>query len=110
MKKIRTGLVGYGSVAENFHAPLISVCEDLDLVAVVERNQEKSKIKYPHVIVFKSLEELLASDVVDLVVIVTPNEYHFSQAKLALEAGKHVVVDKPVTIHSHEAIELKRIG
>ncbi|MCL6260528.1 oxidoreductase [Aquiflexum sp. TKW24L] len=110
MNKIKTALVGYGSVAENVHAPLISVCEDLELTAVVERNQEKSKVKYPHVRVFKSLEDLLAADVADLIVIVTPNEYHFSQAKLALEAGKHVVVDKPVTIHSHEAEELKELA
>lgn len=107
MKKIKTALIGYGSVAENVHAPLISVCEDLELVAVVERNQEKSKVKYPHVRVFKSLEELLEADAADLIVIVTPNEYHFSQANLALEAGKHVVVDKPVTINSKEAEELK---
>lgn len=110
MKKIKTALVGYGSVSENVHAPLISVCEDLELVAVVERNQEKSKIKYPHVRVFKSLEDLLAADAADLIVIVTPNEYHFSQAKLALHAGKHVVVDKPVTIHSQEAEELKELA
>lgn len=110
MNKIRTAIVGYGSVAENVHAPLISVCEDLELVAVVERNQEKSKIKYPHVQVFKSLEDLLAADVADLIVIVTPNEYHFSQAKAALLSGKHVVVDKPVTIHSQEAEELKKLA
>ncbi|MCH6235325.1 oxidoreductase [Cognataquiflexum rubidum] len=110
MSKIKTALVGFGSVAENVHAPLISVCEGLELTAVVERNQEKSKVKYPHVRVFKSLEELLAADAADLIVIVTPNEYHFSQAKLALEAGKHVVVDKPVTIHSKEAEELKELA
>jgi scyllo-inositol 2-dehydrogenase (NADP+) len=110
MSKIKTALVGYGSVAENFHAPLISVCNDMELVAVVERNQRKSKVKYPHGRIFKSLEELLAADAADLIVIVTPNEYHFSQAKLALEAGKHVVVDKPVTIHSGEAKELKELA
>jgi scyllo-inositol 2-dehydrogenase (NADP+) len=110
MSKIKTALVGYGSVAENFHAPLISVCDDLELVAVVERSQQKSKIKYPGVQVFKSLEELLENDAADLIVIVTPNEFHFSQAKSALKAGKHVVVDKPVTIHSKEAEELKELA
>jgi scyllo-inositol 2-dehydrogenase (NADP+) len=110
MNKIKTALVGYGSVAENFHAPLISVCDDLEMVAVVERSQEKSKIKYPKVQVFKSLDQLLEADAADLIVIVTPNEYHFSQAKSALHAGKHVVVDKPVTIHSREAQELKELA
>ncbi|MFD2200143.1 oxidoreductase [Shivajiella indica] len=110
MKKIRTALVGYGSVGEKIHAPLISACEDLDLVAVVERKQEKSKEKYPKIRIFRSLEELLKANFADLIVIVTPNEFHFPYAKMALEAGKHVVVDKPVTIHSHEAEELKRLA
>lgn len=110
MRKIRTALVGFGSVGEKMHAPLISVCEDLELVAVVERSSEKSKEKYPHVEIFRSFDELLESDIAELIVIVTPNEYHYPQAKKALEAGKHVVVDKPVTVHSSEAIELKRIA
>lgn len=110
MGKIRTALVGYGSVGEKMHAPLITVCPDLELVAVVERRQEKSKEKYPGVSIFRSLEALLEADAADLIVIVTPNEFHFSQAKMALEAGKHVVVDKPVTIHSREAKELKQIA
>jgi scyllo-inositol 2-dehydrogenase (NADP+) len=103
MSVIRVGLVGFGSVGEKFHAPLISVCPMLQLTAVVERNSTRSQEKYPEVEVFKSLEKLLEADAADLLVIVTPNEFHYSQAKMALEAGKHVVVDKPVTVHSHEA-------
>ena len=110
MSKIRTALVGYGSVGEKMHAPLVSVCKDLELVAVVERNSERSNEKYPDVEIFRSFDDLLASDKADLIVIVTPNEFHYRMAKKALEAGKHVVVDKPVTIHSQEAIELKRIA
>lgn len=110
MQKIRTALVGYGSVGEKMHAPLITVCPNLDLVAVVERNQEKSKEKYPDITIYRSLEDLLEAGDADLIVIVTPNEFHFPQAKMALEAGKHVVVDKPVTIHAREARELKKIA
>lgn len=110
MKKIRTALVGYGSVSEKIHAPLITVCPELDLVAVVERNQEKSKEKYPDIDIFKSLESLLKADAADLIVIVTPNEFHFGQAKLALEHGKHVVVDKPVTIYAKEALILDQLA
>ncbi|PSL04508.1 oxidoreductase [Cecembia rubra] len=108
MKKIRTALVGYGSVGEKIHAPLISVCKDLELVAIVERNGERSKEKYPQVQVFKSLKDLLKADAADLIIIVTPNEFHFHYAKMALEAGKHVVVDKPVTIKSLEATLLQQ--
>jgi scyllo-inositol 2-dehydrogenase (NADP+) len=110
MKKIRTALVGFGSVGEKMHAPLISVCEDLELVAVVERSSERSKEKYPEIEIFRSFDDLLKSDIAELIVIVTPNEYHYPQARKALEAGKHVVVDKPVTVNSREAIELKSIA
>ncbi len=109
-QKIRTALVGFGNVGEKTHAPLIHVCPFLELTAVVERHEQKSKEIYPQVQVFKSLEDLLLADAADLIVIVTPNEYHFEQAKLCLAHGKHVVVDKPVTIHSHEAKQLKALA
>ncbi|SDA80934.1 Oxidoreductase family, C-terminal alpha/beta domain [Algoriphagus alkaliphilus] len=109
-KPIRTALVGYGSVAEKMHAPLISVCPDLDLVGVVERNSTKCGEKFPNVRTFKSLEELLDADFADLICITTPNEFHYPMAKQCLLAGKHVVVDKPVTIYSHEAEELEKIA
>lgn len=107
---IRTALIGYGSVAEKMHAPLISVCPDLDFTAVVERNGNRCEEKFPKVQTFRSLDELLAADLTDLICITTPNEYHFSMAKQCLLAGKHVVVDKPVTIYSYEAEELERIA
>ncbi len=110
INKIKTALVGYGSVSEKIHAPLITVCPELDLVAVVERNKERSKEKYPNVEIFKSLESLLVAGSADLIVIVTPNEFHFDQAKLALEYGKHVVVDKPVTIYAKEALFLDQLA
>src|SRR5690606_14539374 len=98
-KPIRTALVGYGSVAEKMHAPLISVCPDLDFVAIVERNGNRCEQKFPNVRTFRSLEELLEADFAELICITTPNEFHFPMAKQCLLAGKHVVVDKPVTIH-----------
>lgn len=107
---IRTALVGYGSVAEKMHAPLIDVCPDLDFTAVVERNGNRCQDKYPGVTTFRSLDELLAADVADLIVITTPNEFHFPMAKQCLLAGKHVVVDKPVTIFSDEAEELEPLA
>ncbi|MFN3998876.1 Gfo/Idh/MocA family oxidoreductase [Algoriphagus sp.] len=107
---IRTALVGYGSVAEKMHAPLISVCPDLDFVAVVERNGNRCEEKFPNVMTVRSLDELLSGDFADLICITTPNEFHFPMAKQCLLAGKHVVVDKPVTIYSHEAVELDQIA
>lgn len=107
---IKTAIVGFGSVAEKMHAPLISVCPDLKLVASVERRTNRCEELYPAITTYRSLQELLDADVADLIVITTPNEFHFPMAMQCLKAGKHVVVDKPVTIFSHEAEELHQLA
>ena len=56
--------------------------------------------------VVRSLEDLLGNSAVDLVVVATPNDTHFNMARRALEAGKHVVIDKPFAATSAEAAEL----
>ena len=107
---VRTALVGYGSVAEKMHGPLIDICPDLEFAAVVERNSTRCEERYPKVRTFRRLDDLLEADAADLICITTPNEFHFPMAKQCLLAGKHVVVDKPVTIYSHEAEELEKIA
>lgn len=105
MCQIRVGLVGFGMVAERFHAPLLSVDDNFALTHVVERHQARSQQKYPEVTVVNSHQSLLQQPV-DLVVVLTPNESHFTIARDALMAGKHVVLDKPMTVTSAEADEL----
>lgn len=107
---IKTAIVGFGSVAEKMHAPLIDVCPDLALVASVERHTNRCEELYPGVTTYRSLQELLVADAAELLVITTPNEFHFPMTMQCLEAGKHVVVDKPVTIFSHEAEELNKLA
>ncbi|MDR7129963.1 scyllo-inositol 2-dehydrogenase (NADP+) [Algoriphagus sp. 4150] len=109
-KPIKTAVIGFGSVAEKMHAPLIDVCPDLELVASVERRTNRCEELYPAVTTYRSLDAMLEADAAELVVITTPNEYHYPMAKRCLEAGKHVVVDKPVTIFSHEAEELNKLA
>ena len=62
--------------------------------------------KYPEVQTFRTLEEMLADDKVELVIVNTPNYTHFEYAKKALEAGKHVVVEKPFTVRIEEGQQL----
>lgn len=107
---VKVGLVGFGISAKVFHAPFIATNDKFQLVSVVERSKEESKEKYPGVQVVRSIDELLQDPHIDLVVITTPNETHFPYAKAALEAGKHVVLEKPFTTNSHEARELIEIA
>jgi scyllo-inositol 2-dehydrogenase (NADP+) len=107
---IKVGLVGYGISAKVFHAPFIATNSNFQLVSVVERHKRESKEKFPHVQVVRNIDELLQNDAIDLVVITTPNETHFPYAKAALEAGKHVTLEKPVTTTSQEAKQLMEIA
>jgi len=106
MAPIRSALVSFGISSKTFHAPFLTTMPEFELVAVVERNSEQSKEKYPWITVYKNIEDLLKDDRIELVVITSPNETHFPYAKMVLEAGKNVVVEKPFTNTSAEAMEL----
>jgi predicted dehydrogenase len=73
---------------------------------VMERKGDTAKEKYPNVKIARTLDEVLNDASIDLVVICSPNATHFPYAKAALLAGKHVVVEKPFTNSSAEALEL----
>jgi predicted dehydrogenase len=107
---IRAGLVGFGMAGRVFHAPLISSVEGLELAAVVERNSNKAAERYPGILTYRSLDELLADSSIDLVVVATPNSTHYQVARQALEAGKNVVVDKPAAVTSTEIAELMELA
>src|SRR5579863_2111150 len=103
---LRVGLVGFGMGARVFHAPLISSVDGLELAAVVERHTDQAKQRYPGITSYRTLEELLADASIDLVVVATPSGTHFEVARQVLDGGKHVVVDKPVSVRSDQIREL----
>src|SRR5215472_3073556 len=103
---LRVGLIGFGMAGRVFHAPLISSVEGLELAAVVERHGDSAGQRYPGVTTYRTLEELLADASIELVVVATPSGTHFQVAKQVLSAGKHAVVDKPVSVISDEIAEL----
>lgn len=107
---INVGLVGYGFASQTFHAPLIQATEGLDLVAVSSSDAAKVQAVLPNVEVESQVLTLCQRDDIDLIVIPTPNDTHFSIAKAALSAGKHVVVDKPFTVTLSEAKSLKSLA
>jgi predicted dehydrogenase len=103
---IRVGLVGFGMVARVFHAPLISSVEGLELAAVMERSADKASQRYPGIITYRTLEAMLADDSLGLFVVATPSQSHFEIASQVLNAGKNVIVDKPVCTTSAEIVQL----
>lgn len=93
---VRVGIVGFGLAGSVFHAPLIRSCGRMEIAGVHTSRAIPERIS--------SLEELIGRS--DLVVVASPNTTHFQIARQALEAGRHVVVDKPFTVTLDEAGEL----
>jgi scyllo-inositol 2-dehydrogenase (NADP+) len=107
---LNVGLASYGMSGQIFHAPFITTTEGFRLSTVLERSSEKARAHYPKVKIVRSFEDLLQDDELDLVVVNTPNALHYEMALKALEAGKHVVVEKPFTGTAAEAYALDALA
>jgi predicted dehydrogenase len=105
---LNVAVVGYGYWGPNLVRNLVERPE-FNLVALCERSEERGlafQAKVPGVPVFADLDELLADDDLDAVVVATPPHSHHPIVKAALSAGKHVLVEKPLARTSIEAADL----
>ena len=89
-----------------FHAPFIQNHPGYELTAIVERHNNESRERYPESKLYRSVDELIADNSIQLIIVNTPTHLHFENANAALLAGKNVVVEKPFTISVKEAEEL----
>lgn len=103
---INTVLVGFGFSATTFHLPFLLNNPHFQISGVVSSRPDDVAAVLPDVVVHRSLAKALEAKEVDLVVITTPNVYHAMQAKQAISAGCHVLVEKPFTLSSADAQEL----
>ncbi len=104
--KIKVGLASFGMSGRIFHAPFIEKNPNFELKLILERTKSNSKELYPNANIVRTFEELINNKEVTLIVVNTPTYLHFEMAKLALEAGKHVVLEKPMTATFREGEEL----
>ena len=111
---LRFGLIGHGLWGTH-HARAIDSTKGAALVAVADRDQENraaAKQAFPNVDVLDDYRELVARDDIDVIDIVVPSHLHYQISAAALEAGKHVLVEKPMVLtipHCDELIELARL-
>jgi len=105
MPDIGTALIGYGYAGKTIHAPLIRAAAGLRLDTVVSSRPDDVHADLPGVKV-RALAAALADPAIDLVVIATPNDLHAPQAHAALDAGKHVIIDKPFALNVTQAQSL----
>ena len=104
-EKVRWGLLGCGGIAKTF-AKGLEALDDAELVAVGSRTQETADAWAPEVQVPRrhpSYEALANDPDVDVVYIATPHPFHKDNALLCLDAGKHVLCEKPFAMNAAEA-------
>jgi 1,5-anhydro-D-fructose reductase (1,5-anhydro-D-mannitol-forming) len=106
MKKIRYGIIGFGRFAERAIAPAIKSSENSELIALQKRSSTEARKKaatYGVPYAFDSVEELVRCNDVDAVFIVSANSAHCAETIAAANAGKHVLVEKPMATSVAEA-------
>ena len=110
MQLVKVGLCAFGMSGKVFHAPFLKEHPGFFMSAVVERSKEDSKEKYPDAEIYRSVEEMLENADIEVVVVNTPVQTHFEYVKMALDAGKNVIVEKPFTVTVSEAEELVNLA
>ncbi len=110
-KDLRIGLVGVGAAAQINHIPALKRTEGVELVALVDRDPEKAarvaqKFGVPKV--HARVDDLLADDEIDAVDVLTPNFLHAPVSIAALEAGKHVLCERPLARSAEEAVAMQK--
>lgn len=114
-KKINIGMIGCGIAANILHWPALKTLQnDFTISAVCNHTPEKAK-KFAKLVgetygkeipLYQDYKELLALDTVDAVAIMLPIELNYEACKAAAEAGKHIMVEKPIAVDLKEAKQL----
>ncbi len=107
---IKTGLACYGLSGRVFHAPFLHCHPQFELTAVLERTKSKSLGLNKNQCIVRDYKALIELPEIELIVVNTPSNLHYSMVKQALLAGKHVVVEKPFVPTVAEAEELIRLA
>jgi dihydrodiol dehydrogenase / D-xylose 1-dehydrogenase (NADP) len=108
LKKYNWGIIGTGTISNLFAAGLTTL-DGATLYAVGSRNSATARVfaqKWQATQVYDSYERVYTDEDVDIVYIGTPHTFHFQNVRDALNAGKHVLCEKPFTLNGREAREL----
>jgi len=106
MNPINTALCSYGMSGLVFHGPLLEAHPGFKINKILERTRNNSEGKHPGAVLVRDYRSILEDPGIELVVVNTPDHLHLDMASKAMEAGKHVVVEKPFTLRASEADQL----
>ena len=107
---LRVGLIGYGYAGRTFHVPLIGAISGLALAAVASSRPEVVARELPMVRVYRDPADLITNADVDVLVVASPNDSHAQWTRMAIDAGRSVVVEKPFALSLSDASELVELA
>ncbi len=112
MEKIRVGIIGCGMITQTRHAPEYAQNENSEIYGLYDANMERAEefAKLYSCKAFSSPEELIACEEIDAISVCSPNATHAQYSIMALNAGKHVLVEKPVALTLEDAREMIRVS
>ena len=111
-RPIGTAVIGYGYWGPNL-ARNLAEREEFDFSLMCDLDPAKRSAvarRHPHVRTTAALSEVLADDSIEAVVVATPPQSHYALVKAALQAGKHVLVEKPLATNTADARELAALA
>jgi predicted dehydrogenase len=103
---IHVGILSYGMSGKVFHAPLLHVDPGFSIKKIMQRTGNSALERYPQVEIVRTAEEIIQDPQIDVVLVNTPDHTHYEFAREALEAGKHVVMEKPFVLDVAEGERL----
>lgn len=110
-KKFSLVVVGYGGMGSYHTNKIIKDNKRIEVTGVYDIKETRLEVaREDGFNIYKSLEEVLCDETVDAILIATPNDSHKRIAIQALEAGKHVVCEKPVTINSSDLLDIIKVA
>lgn len=109
-KEFLVGIVGLGGMG-NWHREIIEVIDGINVAGIYDISEDRNQFaRESNLRVYESLDEILADQSIDIILIATPNDVHKEIAVKAMEAGKNVVCEKPVTLNSKELEEIIEVS
>ncbi|TAK55825.1 MAG: Gfo/Idh/MocA family oxidoreductase [Bacteroidetes bacterium] len=109
MEKVRVGIVGLGWVAQIFHLPILSKMDDVEIVAVCDKDKSRAKFIAERFGInswYSDYEEMVKRDDLHAVDICTSTDAHLPVALAAMQGGSDVFVEKPIARHYDEALKM----
>lgn len=107
---IKTAIASFGMSGQVFHGPFLKTNPGYEVISVLERSKTLSRKLFPQAAIVDDYNKILKNPDIELVIVNTPDRLHFEMAATALKSGKHVVVEKPITLKSQEAKQLVQLS